>query len=166
MAGKLHHENLYRGANAVEKLAEARITLGGAGALGSNLADTLVRQGFRRLRVIDRDRVEEHNLGTQIYGESDHLFRAVSVEVEAVRKELSERAVRKFLGDTELVIDTFDNSRSREVCRLTAARRVYRAFTWVCSPTMARRSGTTRTAFPAMRARMCAITRSPATWSC
>ena len=71
MAGKHHHENLYRGPDALSKLAAVRVTLCGAGALGSNLADTLARQGFRRLRVIDRDRVEEHNVGTQTYGEND-----------------------------------------------------------------------------------------------
>src|SRR6478736_5995078 len=101
MANKFHHELLYRGADVAAKLAAAQITLCGAGALGSNLADTLVRQGFARLRIVDRDRIEEHNVSTQIYGESDvgawkvevllnRLFRAVEIEVEAVAKELSE----------------------------------------------------------------------------
>ena len=103
-----------------------RVTLCGAGALGSNLADTLVRQGFRHLRVIDRDRVEEHNVSTQIYGEGDvgawktdvlrnHLFRAAGVEIDAQRQELSDRNVRKLLKDAQLVIDTFDNSASRRL---------------------------------------------------
>ena len=124
MAGKQHHESLYRGAGAVEKLASVRVTLCGAGALGSNLADTFVRQGFERLRVIDRDRVEEHNIGTQVYGEGDvgawkvevlrnHLFRAAGVEIEAERKEFSERSAGKLLKDSEVVIDAFDNSASR-----------------------------------------------------
>ncbi len=128
MAGKHHHEDLYRGADALGKLAEVRVTLCGAGALGSNLADTLARQGTRRLRVIDRDRVEEHNVGTQIYGENDvgawktdvlrgHLFRAVGIEIDAVRKELTERTVRKLLADSDVVIDTFDNSASRRTVR-------------------------------------------------
>lgn len=136
MPGKYHHEELYRGADAVEKLAHAHVTLCGAGALGSNLADTLVRQGVRRLRVIDRDRVEEHNVSTQIYGESDvgawkvdvlrnHLFRAAGVEIETANKELTGRTVRKLLKETDIVIDTFDNSASRrlvqEHCR-TAGR--------------------------------------------
>src|SRR6476659_8984781 len=100
MADKFHHEAIYRGVGEVAKLADRRLTLCGAGALGSNLADNLARQGFRDLRVIDRDRVEEHNVGTQLYGESDvggwkvevlrnRLFRAVGVEIEAVAKELT-----------------------------------------------------------------------------
>jgi molybdopterin/thiamine biosynthesis adenylyltransferase len=126
MAGKLHHEELYRGADSTARLAEVHLTLCGAGALGSHLADTLARQGFRRLRVIDRDRVEVHNVGTQLYGEGDvgawkadvlrhHLFRAVGVEIETINKELSDRTARKFLKETDLVLDTFDNSASRKL---------------------------------------------------
>jgi tRNA A37 threonylcarbamoyladenosine dehydratase len=71
MAGKFHHEQLYRGTDALAKLAATRVTLCGAGALGSHLADNLVRQGLGPLRVIDRDRVEEHNVSTQLYGASE-----------------------------------------------------------------------------------------------
>jgi molybdopterin/thiamine biosynthesis adenylyltransferase len=126
MADKFHHEAIYRGADQIAKLADQRLTICGAGALGSQLADNLARQGFRQLRVIDRDRVEEHNVGTQLYGESDvgawkvevlrqRLFRATNVEIEAIRKELSERSARSLLQDGGLVIDTFDNSASRRL---------------------------------------------------
>lgn len=132
MAGKFHHEAIYRGAEQVAKLAEQRLTICGTGALGSHLADNLARQGFHQLRVIDRDRIEEHNVGTQLFGESEvgawkvevlrqRIFRATGVEVEAIRKELSHRSARSLLQDGGLVIDTFDNSTSRrlvqEQCR-------------------------------------------------
>ena len=71
MADKFHHEAIYRGADELAKLAGQHLTICGAGALGSHLADNLARQGVRHLRVIDRDRVEEHNVSTQLYGESD-----------------------------------------------------------------------------------------------
>jgi molybdopterin/thiamine biosynthesis adenylyltransferase len=98
----------------------------GAGALGSHLADSLVRQGFGPLRVIDRDRIEEHNVSTQLYGQADvggwkvevlrnRLFRAVGVEVEAVAKELTERNARILLKGAGLVVDTFDNSDARRL---------------------------------------------------
>jgi molybdopterin/thiamine biosynthesis adenylyltransferase len=132
MAGKFHHEELYRGREHVEKLAAVQVTLCGAGALGSHLADNLVRQGFRRLRVIDRDRVEEHNVSTQIYGEGDvgawkvevlrsRLFRAAGVEIEAENKDFSEATARKLLKGAGLVIDTFDNSASRRIVQSTCA---------------------------------------------
>src|SRR5262245_413345 len=126
MADKFHHEAIYRGADQIAKLADQRLTICGAGALGSQLADNLARQGFRQLRVIDRDRVEEHNVGTQLYGESDvaawkvevlrqRIFRATYVEIDAIRKELSERSARSLLQEGGLVIDTFDNSTSRRL---------------------------------------------------
>jgi tRNA A37 threonylcarbamoyladenosine dehydratase len=58
MADKFHHESIYRGADKIAKLAMQRLTICGAGALGSHLADNLARQGFRDMRVIDRDRIE------------------------------------------------------------------------------------------------------------
>jgi molybdopterin/thiamine biosynthesis adenylyltransferase len=124
MPGKFHHEELYRGPELAARIAALRVTICGAGALGSNLADTLARQGFGRLRVIDRDRVEEHNVGTQTYGEGDvgawkvevlrgQLFRAAGIEIEAINKELTDRTAPRFLKDTDVVIDLFDNSTSR-----------------------------------------------------
>jgi molybdopterin/thiamine biosynthesis adenylyltransferase len=135
MASKFHHEQLYRGPDSLARLAAARLTLCGAGALGSHLADNLVRQGAGKLKVIDRDRVEEHNVSTQLYGESDvgawkvdvlknRLFRAAGVEIEAVNKELTGRNARSLLKESGLVVDTFDNSASRrlvqEQCRALA----------------------------------------------
>jgi molybdopterin/thiamine biosynthesis adenylyltransferase len=126
MADKFHHEAIYRGDEQLKKLANQRLTICGAGALGSLLADNLARQGFRQLCVIDRDRVDEHNVSTQLYSESDvgawkvevlrqRLFRATGVEIDALRKELDDRTARTLLQDGGLVIDTFDNSASRRL---------------------------------------------------
>jgi molybdopterin/thiamine biosynthesis adenylyltransferase len=124
-AGKFHHEQLYRGADVLAKLAQLRVTLCGAGAVGSNLADNLVRQSLTNLRAIDHDRVEEHNVSTQLYGENEvgtwkvealrnRLFRAAGVEIEAVRKELTAQNAKQLLGECDLIIDAFDNARSRQ----------------------------------------------------
>ena len=121
---KLLHEALYRGADALAKLRDVQVVLCGAGALGSNLADNLARQGFTKLRVIDHDRVEAHNVGTQLYGQSEvgvwkvealrnRMFRACGVEVEPVRKELTRSNAGALLKAADVVIDTFDNSASR-----------------------------------------------------
>ena len=124
MTSKFLHEEIYRGAESVAKLAEPLVTICGAGALGSHLVDNLARQGFRKIRVIDRDRIEEHNVSTQVYGSADvgawkvevlrnRLFRAVEVEIDAVAKELTERNARSLLKGSAIVIDTFDNAKSR-----------------------------------------------------
>ena len=132
MADKFHHEAIYRGADQVAKLAQQRLTISGAGALGSHLADNLARQGFRDLRIIDRDRIEEHNVSTQLYGESDigawkvevlrqRLFRATGIEIDGIRKELTDRSAKSLLQDGGVIVDTFDNFASRrlvqEECR-------------------------------------------------
>ncbi|MEM7624014.1 MAG: ThiF family adenylyltransferase [Planctomycetota bacterium] len=132
MADKLHHERLYRGDEALGKLRGFRIVVCGAGALGSNLVEGLSRQGFDTLRIIDNDRVEEHNLSTQAYGESDigalkvealktRVFRAVGVEIETDSKRLDDRNAARLLRKADLVVDAFDNSASRQavqdVCR-------------------------------------------------
>jgi molybdopterin/thiamine biosynthesis adenylyltransferase len=121
-----HHERLYRGADLLGRLGAIPVTLCGAGALGSLLADNLARQGVRHWKVIDRDRVEEHNAGTQLYGQAEvgawkvealrnRLFRAVGVEIEAVAKELNDRNARSLLKGSGLVIDAFDNSSGRRL---------------------------------------------------
>lgn len=132
MRESFHHEALYRGKEALARLSQARLVVCGAGAVGSNLVDNLARQGFRSIRVIDDDRVESHNVGTQTYGAGDvgafkaevlqaDVFRAVGVEIEAERKRLTEKNADKLLEGADVVVDGFDNTASRrlvtESCR-------------------------------------------------
>ena len=130
MAGKFHHESIYRGPDLLAKLSRLRVTVCGVGAVGSNLADNLVRQGVSSLRAIDNDRVEEHNVSTQAYGETDvgvwkvealrnRLFRVAGVEVALLRKELTAQNARQLLADVDLVVDAFDNSASRRLVQDT-----------------------------------------------
>jgi molybdopterin/thiamine biosynthesis adenylyltransferase len=120
------HEASYRGRAAVEKLGQVAVTVCGAGALGSLLADNLARQGIRQMTLIDFDRVEQHNAGTQLYGAADagakkvdvlrsHLYRSVGVEAAVFDRRLEERNVKKFLRGARLVVDTFDNAASRRL---------------------------------------------------
>jgi molybdopterin-synthase adenylyltransferase len=127
-----YHEQLYRSAEVMRRLREQMVTVCGAGALGANIAESLARSGFARLRVIDRDRVEERNLSTQPYQRSDvgaqkakmlanYLYRALGVRVEAHAEELSERSAGKLLEG--LVVDAFDNSVSRQVVKDACERK-------------------------------------------
>ncbi len=126
MTSKFLHEEAYRGPNQLARLASVPMALCGAGALGSHLADNLARQGICQWKVIDRDRVETQNVGTQLYGEAEvgawkvdalrtRLFRAVGVEIEAVAKDFTERNSRSLLKGSSLVLDTFDNSAARRL---------------------------------------------------
>lgn len=122
--GLFHHEEIYRGSLA--STSQTHVTVCGAGALGSNLVDNLARQGFARIRVIDFDRVELHNINTQIYNRTNVgalkvaalkqiIFNAVGIEIETENKELVLSNVKKLLKGTNLVIDVFDNSTSRGI---------------------------------------------------
>ena len=110
----------------MQKIASASLHICGAGALGSNLAVHLSRMGFKQITIIDRDRVEERNLGTQIYALDDVgaqkatlvrnvIYREVGEDTVAISEELNDRTVAKFLKNARLVVDTFDNTASRQL---------------------------------------------------
>jgi molybdopterin/thiamine biosynthesis adenylyltransferase len=122
---KFYHEIILRGKDYIQKL-QGRITVCGAGALGSNLVDSLIRQGFNSIRVIDMDRIETHNIGTQIWSMRDigrmktaalvdKVYCASEAEIDAVDKELTSANAKKYLKDSVLVVDCFDNQQSRKL---------------------------------------------------
>src|ERR1700722_7961615 len=60
------------GAAGQGRLADSRVLLLGCGALGSSIAELLVRAGVGFLRIVDRDLVELTNLQRQtLFDESD-----------------------------------------------------------------------------------------------
>ncbi len=126
----LYGEQLYRTPGLMARLREFPVTVCGAGALGANLTESLARTGFARLKVIDRDRIEERNLSTQPYFRSDigafkakilanALYRAVGVAVEACAQELTAANAGKLLVGSALVVDAFDNSVARQAVKDT-----------------------------------------------
>jgi molybdopterin/thiamine biosynthesis adenylyltransferase len=128
----LLHEQLARRPEAMQRLADTPITLCGAGALGANLAESLARAGCGRLKVLDKDRIEEHNLSTQPWQRGDihqhkakilgnTLYRAVGAKVDAQVVEVDEHNAEKLLVGSGLVVDCFDN-RAARLCVQHAAR--------------------------------------------
>lgn len=126
MRSKFHHEEIYRGKNLIQTLSKFRIVVCGAGALGSNLIDNLARQGFSNIVAIDKDRIESHNINTQVWTEQDvgslksdnlknKVFRSVGIEIEAIAKELTASNCDKFIKKSNLVVDVFDNQASRQL---------------------------------------------------
>jgi molybdopterin-synthase adenylyltransferase len=122
------HEQLYRTDAVMAKLKEFPVTICGAGDLGANLTENLARAGFGKLKVIDRDRIEERNLSTQPYYRSDigafkakilanNLYRAIGTKIEAETKELTSANVVQLLKNSRLIVDVFDNSTSRQVVK-------------------------------------------------
>lgn len=112
----------------MKRLSKASIVVCGAGAIGSNLVVNCLRMGITKLKVIDKDRVEEHNIGTQIYGMEDVgavkvdilrnvAFRELAEEIAVMNKELTASNAEKLLSGHALVVDSFDNTASRQAVK-------------------------------------------------
>lgn len=124
------HEVNYRSSAAFNKIQQVRVCVCGAGALGSNLVNVLLRQGVNNITVIDMDRVEEKNVATQAYTLRDVgqkktralqslMHQATKKIIEPVDKQLRANNAKKLLKGHDLVIDVFDNWESRKIVKNT-----------------------------------------------
>ena len=122
------HERDHRGKSAMDALATSKVVICGAGAIGANLAEGLVRVGVRQITVIDFDRIEERNLSTQPWGRRElgqrkarmlgnRLHRDLGVELVAVCDRLHAENSVEMLSGYDLIIDAFDNSASRKAAQ-------------------------------------------------
>src|SRR5947209_2919721 len=106
------------------RLMGSKVTLCGCGALGTVLANQLVRAGVGRVRIVDRDFIETHNLQRQIlFDERDvaenlpkaeaaaRKLRAVnsSVTIEPVVTDIDRTNVEELCKDADLILDGTDN---------------------------------------------------------
>ncbi len=116
------------GENSQKKLAASRVAVLGCGALGSVVAERLVRSGAGTVRLIDRDWVEFSNLQRQsLYTESDasdavpkavaaaeHLKQInSSIAIESVVEDVTFDNLRPLLGGVDLIVDGTDNFETR-----------------------------------------------------
>jgi len=117
----------------MKAMAEARIVVCGAGALGGNIVEGLARCGFKDIAVIDHDRVDEANLCTQPYTTVDCGTKKVMalgnlvedssrVVIECIDKRLDGRNAEKLLVGS-LIVDVFDNSESRGIVHNVCLRK-------------------------------------------
>src|SRR5438105_12469593 len=107
-----------------ERILNSRVTLCGVGALGTVLANTLVRAGVGFVRIVDRDFVEPSNLQRQVlFDESDvanNLPKAEaaatklrqinsSVTIEPVVADIDRTNIEELCRDADLILDGSDN---------------------------------------------------------
>ncbi|PWI31921.1 hypothetical protein DI392_17980 [Vibrio albus] len=105
----------------------------GCGGSGSIAAEGLVRMGFRRLTLIDADRVEYHNLNRlQGAGEGDigkpkiqvvaeHLKRIFpDTDIETCMELVYQPDAQQHLRDCDLILGCVDNNESRWYLNQTA----------------------------------------------
>jgi len=116
------------GEEGQRRLASARALVCGCGALGSVIANTLVRAGVGAVRIVDRDFVELSNLARQaLFDEADAaagLPKAVaaaeklrrinsSVEIEPVVADVNHTNIERFCDGVDVILDGTDNFETR-----------------------------------------------------
>ncbi|MDA8335577.1 MAG: sulfur carrier protein ThiS adenylyltransferase ThiF [Peptococcaceae bacterium] len=115
----------YLGEDALARIRAVRVGLAGAGGLGSNCAQYLVRCGFCRLRLVDFDVVEAANLNRQFYfaaqtGQkkvaalTENLLRIEpELSVEALAERITPENVLELFGDLDVVVEALDQTRAK-----------------------------------------------------
>ena len=112
------------GEEGQRRLLASHVTLCGCGALGTVLANALVRAGVGHLRLIDRDFIETNNLQRQVlfdeHDVAENLPKAEaaarklaainsSVHVEPVVTDIDRTNILELVGDADLILDGTDN---------------------------------------------------------
>ena len=116
------------GETGQQRLGESRTVIIGCGALGTTIANALVRAGVGKVRIIDRDFIEEHNLQRQVlFTEDDirdglpkavaaerHLRRINStIEVEGIVADANFTNIERFIEGADVIMDGLDNFEAR-----------------------------------------------------
>lgn len=114
------------GEKGQEKLSNSSIAVVGLGALGSTIANNLVRAGVGKIKLVDRDIVEIHNLHRQLlFDEGDikkpkvvAAFEKLNkinsdVQIEPILKDLNFSNVESTIRNADIVLDGTDNMETR-----------------------------------------------------
>jgi len=106
------------------KLGNSRVLLCGCGALGTVIAETLVRAGVGFLRIVDRDFVELSNLQRQVLFDEEDIKSQLPKAIAAVEKlklinsevtlepivaDIDHTNIRQLAEGVDLILDGTDN---------------------------------------------------------
>ena len=112
------------GREGQQQLSQSRVLVCGCGALGSAIAESLVRAGVGHVRIVDRDFLELSNLQRQVlYDEQDvasglpkaiaaaNKLRAINsqVLVEPFVEDVTHKNIERLAGDCDAIVDGTDN---------------------------------------------------------
>ncbi|HTM54634.1 MAG TPA: ThiF family adenylyltransferase [Pirellulales bacterium] len=116
------------GEQGQQRLANSRALVCGCGALGSVIANTLVRAGVGHVRLVDRDFLELNNLQRQVlYNEADvasglpkaiaaaNRLRSINsqVTIEPIVTDIDPANVIGLTEDVDVILDGTDNFETR-----------------------------------------------------
>jgi sulfur carrier protein ThiS adenylyltransferase len=130
MNARYSRQQLFKpiGPKGQEKLGQKHVLIIGAGALGTGIAETLVRSGVGTLTIVDRDYVEWSNLQRQqLFNEEDarqrlpkaiaagHRLKEINSEVD-IRTHIMDVTIREIedlVKGIDLILDATDNFETR-----------------------------------------------------
>ena len=116
------------GKRGQERIGCGHAVVVGCGALGSAISTILARAGVGRLRIIDRDFIEIHNLQRQVLFDEDDirdgLPKAVaaerylkrvnsSIEIEGIVADIHYANIEGFVAGADIILDGSDNLETR-----------------------------------------------------
>jgi molybdopterin-synthase adenylyltransferase len=116
------------GQKGQQRISAGRALICGCGALGSVVAETLVRAGVGLVRIVDRDFLELNNLQRQVLFDeqdvADGLPKAIAaanklrrinseVGIEPVVADVTYHNLSELAGDVEVILDGTDNFATR-----------------------------------------------------
>ncbi len=116
------------GEKGQKKLGKGFAVIIGCGALGSLIATSLVRAGVGKVRIIDRDFIEYHNLQRQLlFDEEDirnGLPKAVAAErhlkkinssmkIEGIVADVNFTNIERLVAGADIILDGLDNFETR-----------------------------------------------------
>lgn len=119
------------------RLGQSSAVIIGCGALGAMQAEMLARAGVGRLRLVDRDFVEESNLHRQImFDERDAVERVPKAIAAAARisrinsetmvepfvRDVNYTNIEQLIRDTDVILDGTDNFETRYLINDAAVR--------------------------------------------
>ena len=126
-----------------QRLAASTVLVCGCGALGSTLANLLVRAGVGNVRIVDRDVVDLTNLPRQVLFDEADAAAAVpkavaaaeklrrinsSCNIEPVIADLQPSNIEQLCSGVDVIVDGTDNFETRFLVNDYA---VYRGIPWV-----------------------------------
>ena len=110
------------GKKGQERLTKSRVMIIGCGALGTTIANNIVRSGVGFIRIVDRDIVELNNLQRQILFDENDIGnpKAIAaaeklekinsdVVIEPVVDDVNHTNIEKIMKNVDVVIDGTDN---------------------------------------------------------
>ncbi|MGE5190860.1 MAG: ThiF family adenylyltransferase [Deltaproteobacteria bacterium] len=116
------------GEDGQRRIRQGRVLLCGCGALGSAIADSLVRAGVGFVRLVDRDFVELSNLQRQVLFDeqdiADELPKAIAaarklakinstVDLDPIVADIDHTNILALTADIDLILDGMDNFETR-----------------------------------------------------